>query len=62
LFTTRHHTEGIGAPLPEGFLDRAATIARYEEITGHRVEDIDYYEVLGGVRLAIIMVRAAPTC
>jgi aminoglycoside phosphotransferase (APT) family kinase protein len=59
LFTTRHHTEGIGAPLPEGFLDRAATIARYEEITGHRVEDIDYYEVFGGVRLAIIMVRAA---
>jgi aminoglycoside phosphotransferase (APT) family kinase protein len=59
LFTTRHHTEGIGAPLPEGFLDRAATIDRYQEITGHQVKDIDYYEVFAGVRLAIIMVRAA---
>lgn len=59
LFTTRHHTEGIGVPLPEGFLDRAQTIARYEEVSGHTVKDIDYYEIFAGMRLAVIMVRAA---
>jgi len=55
----RHRTEGIGLPLPDGVPDHAETIARYEQITGHRVQDIDYYEVFAGTRLAIIMVRAA---
>jgi aminoglycoside phosphotransferase (APT) family kinase protein len=59
LFLIRHHTEGIGLPLPEGIPDAAASIARYERITGHRVRDIDYYEIFAGTRLAIIMVRAA---
>lgn len=59
LFLIRHHTEGIGLPLPEGIPDAAATIARYEELTGHRVRDIEYYEVFAGTRLAILMVRAA---
>ena len=59
LFLQRHHTEGIGVPLPAGIPDAAQTIARYEEITGHTVKNIDYYETLAGTRLAIIMVRAA---
>jgi aminoglycoside phosphotransferase (APT) family kinase protein len=59
LFLARHHTEGIGMPLPEGIPDRAETIARYERISGHRVHDIDYYEVFAGTRLSILMVRAA---
>ena len=59
LFLNRHHTEGIGAPLPEGIPDRAETIAHYEKITGVELKDIDYYEVFAGTRLAIIMVRAA---
>jgi aminoglycoside phosphotransferase (APT) family kinase protein len=59
LFLARHHTEGIGMPLPEGIPDRAETIARYERISGHQVRDIDYYEVFAGTRLSILMVRAA---
>lgn len=57
LFATRHHTDGIGAPLPDGFPDAAALIARYEELSGHRVEHLDYYEVLGGLEAALIMLR-----
>ena len=59
LFLMRHHTEGVGLPLPEGIPDRDETISYYERITGHRVQNVDYYEVLAGTRLAILMVRAA---
>ena len=59
LFLIRHHTEGIGLPLPEGIPDAAQTIARYEELTGSILKNLDYYEVFAGTRLAIIMVRAA---
>jgi aminoglycoside phosphotransferase (APT) family kinase protein len=59
LFLMRHHTEGVGLPLPEGIPDRDDTIAYYERTTGHRLQNVDYYEVLAGTRLAILMVRAA---
>ncbi|HTK63046.1 MAG TPA: phosphotransferase family protein [Pseudonocardia sp.] len=59
LFLARHHTEGIGMPLPEGIPDHGETIARYERITGHQVRDIEYYEAFAGTRLSILMVRAA---
>jgi aminoglycoside phosphotransferase (APT) family kinase protein len=58
LFLLRHHTEGIGAPLPPGFPDRDAFIARYEELTGHRVKHIDFYEAFAALRLSILMLRA----
>ena len=44
--------QGIGMPLPEAIPDRAETIARYEQISGHQVRDIDYYEVFAGMRFA----------
>ena len=59
LFLARHHTEGIGMPLPEGIPDHSETIARYERISGHKLRDIGYYEVFAGTRLSILMVRAA---
>lgn len=59
LFLMRHHTEGVGLPLPDGIPDRDETVEYYERITGHRVRNLDYYEVLAGTRLAILMVRAA---
>lgn len=59
LFLIRHHTEGIGLPLPEGIPDLAETVASYKELTGHQASNPDYYEVFAGVRLAIIIVRAA---
>jgi aminoglycoside phosphotransferase (APT) family kinase protein len=58
LFLLRHHTEGIGAPLPPGFPDRDAVVARYEELTGHRVKHLDFYEAFAGLRLSILMHRA----
>lgn len=59
LFLMRHHTEGIGLPLPEGIPDREATLAYYTSITGYAPVDIDYYEILAAAKLSIIMVRAA---
>jgi len=59
LFNIRHHTQGVGLPLPDGVPDRDETVEYYQQITGHRVQDIDYYEALAGTRLAIFMVRAA---
>jgi aminoglycoside phosphotransferase (APT) family kinase protein len=58
LFITRYCTEGVGAPLPPGFLDRGATVERYQELTGHSVEHIDYYETFAAIRLAILYHRA----
>lgn len=59
LFNIRHHTEGLGLPLPQGVLDHGETIDCYQRITGHQVRNIDYYEALEGSRLAIFMIRAA---
>ncbi len=58
LFMVRHHTEGIGMELPEGCPTREQTIARYEELSGHTVSDIDFYEALAALRLSILMHRA----
>jgi aminoglycoside phosphotransferase (APT) family kinase protein len=58
LFMVRHHTEGIGMELPDGCPSREETIARYEELSGHTVRDIDFYEVLAAVRLSVLMHRA----
>ena len=59
LFATRYFTEGIGAPNPEGFPDRAGTIRRYEEISGHTVENLEYYDVMTALIGAINMMRVA---
>ncbi len=59
LLLQRHHrTEGIGLPLPEGFPDRDAIIARYTELTGHEVQHADFYEAFGALKLSILMHRA----
>jgi aminoglycoside phosphotransferase (APT) family kinase protein len=59
VFINRMYTEGIGVPVPPGFPDRAATVARYEQLAGRAVRDFDYYEVLGGLRVSIIILRIA---
>lgn len=58
LFILRHHTEGIGLPVPEGFPSREEVVATYEKAAGRSLEHLDYYEVWAAVRLAIIMHRA----
>jgi aminoglycoside phosphotransferase (APT) family kinase protein len=58
LFILRHHTEGIGAPMPPGFPTREEVVAIYEKASGRSLDHLDYYEVWAAVRLAIIMHRA----
>jgi aminoglycoside phosphotransferase (APT) family kinase protein len=57
LFLDRHHSEGVEAPRLEGFPSREATLARYEEKSGLKVEHLHYYEVFAAVRFGIIMMR-----
>ena len=57
LFLNRVYTQGMGAPVPAGFPDRAATVARYEELSGLRVADLDFYEGFAGVVGAILLMR-----
>jgi aminoglycoside phosphotransferase (APT) family kinase protein len=58
LFLLRHHTEGVGAPLPAGFPSREAFVARYEELTGTTLADLHFWEVFAAVRLSALMHRA----
>lgn len=59
LFLDRHHSEGIGVPRLEGFPTREQTVARYEQLTGRKVETLHYYEVFAAFRFAVIMMRVA---
>lgn len=59
LFMQRHHTEGIGVPLPDGVPDHVATADRYEKLSGYRPRDLHYYEALAATRGSIIMARFA---
>ena len=59
IFLDRHHSEGIGTARLEGFPSYEETVARYEQLTGHRVRHLHYYQVLAGYRFAVIMCRIA---
>ena len=54
-FTTRAH--GVD-PLP-GYPDRAATIERYEHLTGRTVEHVRWYEVFRAWVLTVTVIRMA---
>lgn len=57
LFLDRYHTEGNGIERLPGFPTREGTIALYEEISGARVENVEYYELLAGMRFSVILIR-----
>lgn len=57
LFLQRHHTQGIGAPLPAGLLDRDQLATQYAQLTGHTPRHLDFYEVFATLRGAIQMQR-----
>lgn len=61
LFLQRYHTVGSSLPLPPGFLDEAATVKRWEELTGRTVDPdvLHFYLVWAGVRFGIVMMRLA---
>jgi aminoglycoside phosphotransferase (APT) family kinase protein len=50
-------SEGIGAKRLEGFPDRQATIARWEEIVGREARHVDYYELFAVYKFTLIMSR-----
>jgi aminoglycoside phosphotransferase (APT) family kinase protein len=58
LYALRLWSEGFGAPSPPGFPDRAAVLARFEELSGLPVRHLDYYERLAAVFGALAMLRA----
>ncbi|MFE3000825.1 phosphotransferase family protein [Nocardia sp. NPDC059246] len=57
-FLLRHHTDGIGVPLPDGLPTPQESVKRYEEMSGHTVTDFLFYEVIAAVRLSILSQRA----
>jgi aminoglycoside phosphotransferase (APT) family kinase protein len=59
LFFHRHHTEGVGLPHPDGFPNRDEVVRRYEELSGRKVRNLDFYEAFAALRGATIMVRLA---
>jgi aminoglycoside phosphotransferase (APT) family kinase protein len=59
IFLDRHHSEGLETPRLEGFPSYDETVARYQELTGHRVRHLHYYQVFAGYRFAVIMMRIA---
>lgn len=56
-FIGRLYSEGIGVVPPDGLPTRDEVVARYQELTGHQVRNIDYYEAFAALRLAIVMLR-----
>ena len=59
LFLDRHFHEGMPAPRMEGFPSREAMVAHYERASGRAARDLDFYEVFGGLRFAVVMMRLA---
>src|SRR3546814_11593360 len=47
----------FGVKRLEGLPDRAETIAIYEKAAGRPVRDMDYYDILPGLRLGIVAIR-----
>jgi aminoglycoside phosphotransferase (APT) family kinase protein/putative sterol carrier protein len=59
LFFDWHHSEGYGIPRLAGFAGVEETVARYEALTGWRVEHARYNEVLAAFRFGVILLRLA---
>jgi aminoglycoside phosphotransferase (APT) family kinase protein len=59
LFMYRFHTRGMENPTLPGFPDDATTVAMWEAAVGRPARDVHYYDVFGGFRFGIIVLRAA---
>lgn len=57
LFLQRFHTDGIGAPLPAGLLDRAELIDAWQDAVGRVATHVDFYERLAGFHFTLVMIR-----
>jgi len=59
LFLDRHFHEGMPAPRMDGFPTRDEMVTHYEKTRGVTARDLEFYEVFGGFRFAVIMMRIA---
>jgi len=59
LFVDRHFHEGMPAPRMDGFPTREEVVARYEATSGRTARNLEFYEVFGGLRFAVVMMRLA---
>jgi aminoglycoside phosphotransferase (APT) family kinase protein len=59
LFLQRYSTDGVGAPLLDGMLTRAETVARWESHMGRPAAHVDFYEQLAGFHFTLVMIRLA---
>ncbi len=50
---------GFGLPGMTDFLQRDSVIAEYEELTGHTVQRLDWFEVYAALRFAIVSIRTS---
>lgn len=59
FFLTYHDsiTRALGHPDLPGFLDDAAAVGYYEELTGHRVRSLGWYRLWHLLRLAVMALR-----
>ena len=62
LFLDRHHSEGHGVARLDGFPAYDATVARWEELTGRRADQLAFYTIWAGFRFAVIMMRVIAMC
>ena len=59
LFLQQFSIESAGATLLPGMLDRASTIALWEELMGRPANHVDFYEILAGFQFSLVMVKLA---
>jgi aminoglycoside phosphotransferase (APT) family kinase protein len=59
LFLQQFSIESAGATLLPGMLDRAATIALWEELMGRPATHVDFYEILAGFQFCLVMIKLA---
>jgi aminoglycoside phosphotransferase (APT) family kinase protein len=58
-FAMRHHSDGMGLPLPPGFPPDDEVPGRFEKISGRSQRDVEFWEILNGVRFCCIVARGA---
>jgi aminoglycoside phosphotransferase (APT) family kinase protein len=59
LFLQQFSIESAGATLLPGMLDRAATIALWEELMDRPATHVDFYEILAGFQFCLVMIKLA---
>lgn len=57
MFFDSFYSECMGVPRLQGLPSRAETVAIYEAAAGRAVHDLDYFEIMTMVRLAIVTLR-----